>query len=83
MVLTIYCLIEDELYPAFCQQHGLPRRAGLAPALSDRACLTLELVGLYLGYRSQKQLYAQRPDRFSAWFPALRCRVAFTPRKEI
>ena len=27
-VIAIYCLIEDELYPAFCQQHGLPRRAG-------------------------------------------------------
>ena len=22
-VIIIYCLIEDELYPAFCQQHGL------------------------------------------------------------
>ena len=27
-VVIIYCLIEDELYPAFCRHHGLPRRAG-------------------------------------------------------
>ena len=27
-VITIYCLLEDELYPAFLKQHGLPRRAG-------------------------------------------------------
>ena len=40
--LAIYCLIEDELYPAFCQQHGLPRRAGFPPALSDSECLTVE-----------------------------------------
>ena len=48
-VIAIYCLIEDELYPAFCQQHGLPRRAGFPPALSDSECLTVELVGQYLG----------------------------------
>ena len=27
-VITIYCLIEDELYPAFLKQQGFPRRAG-------------------------------------------------------
>ena len=74
----VICLIEDELYPAFCQQHGLPRRASFAPALSDSESLTIELVGQYLGYTSQKQLYEHMHDRFGAWFPALRCRVAFT-----
>ena len=76
-VIALYCLIEDELYPAFCQQHGLPRRAGFPPALSDSECLTIELVGQYLGYTSQKQLYEQMHDRFGAWFPALPDRVAF------
>ena len=79
-VIAIYCLIEDELYPAFCQQHGLPRRSGFPPALSDIECLTVELVGQYLGYASQKQLYEHMRDRWSAWFPALRDRVAFTRR---
>lgn len=77
-VIAIYCLIEDELYPAFLKQHGLPRRAGFPPTLSDSECLTVELVGQYLGYTSQKQLYAQMHDRFGAWFPALRDRSAFT-----
>ena len=76
-VIAIYCLIEDELYPAFCQQHGLPRRAGFPPALSDIECLTVELVGPYLGYTTQKQLYEQMHDRWNTWFPALRDRVAF------
>ena len=76
-VIAIYCLLEDELYPAFCQQHGLPRRAGFPPALSDSECLTVELVGQYLGYTSQKQLYEQMHDRWSTWFPALKDRVAF------
>ena len=77
-VITIYCLIEDELYPPFCQQHGLPRRAGFPPALSDSECLTIEWVGQYLGYTSQKQLYGPMHDRFGAWFPALRDRSTFT-----
>ena len=77
-VIIIYCLIEDELYPAFCRHHGLPRRAGFLPALSDSECLAIELVGPYLGYASQKQLYEQMHDRWSTWFPALKDRVAFT-----
>ena len=77
-VITIYCLLEDELYPAFCQQHGLPRRAGFAPALSDSECLTIALVGPYLGYTSQKQLYEQMRDRWRTWFPALKDRGSFT-----
>ena len=77
-VIAIYCLIEDELYPAFCQQYGLPRRAGFPPALSDSECLTVELVGQYLGYTSQKHLYEQMHDRWSGWFPALRDRSGFT-----
>ena len=77
-VIIIYCLIEDELYPAFCRHHGLARRAGFLPALSDSECLAIELVGPYLGYASQKQLYEQMHDRWSTWFPALKDRVAFT-----
>jgi hypothetical protein len=77
-VITIYCLIEDELYPQFCRVHGAPRRAGFPPALSDSECLTLEVVGHYLGYTTQKQLFAQLHERFGAWFPGLRDRPAFT-----
>ena len=47
------------------------------PPLSDSECLTVELVGQYLGYTSQKQLYEQMHDRWSTWFPALKDRVAF------
>ncbi len=77
-VICIYCLIEDELYPRFCQEHGPPRRAGFAPALSDSECLTLEIVGHYLGYTNQKQLFEHLRERFGAWFPGLRDREAFT-----
>ena len=35
------------------------------------------MVGPYLGYTTQKQLYEQMHDRWNTWFPALRDRVAF------
>ena len=35
-VITVYCLIADELYPDFCQKYGNPRRAGFSPDLKDR-----------------------------------------------
>ena len=71
-VIVIYSLIEDELYPRFCQHYGAPRRAGFAPALSDSECLTLEMVGHYRGYTTQKQLFERMQERFGAWFPGLR-----------
>lgn len=77
-VIAIYCLIEDDLYPSFCQHQGRPRRAGFAPALSDSECLTIEIVGHYLGYNTQKQLFKQMRALFGAWFPGLRSREAFT-----
>ena len=36
------------------------------------------MVGQYLGYTSQKQLYEQMHDRWRTWFPALKDRAAFT-----
>ena len=76
-VIAIYCFISDELYPAFYQANGKPRRAGFEPALSDAECLTIEIVGHFLGYSSQKKLYEQMREHFTDWFPALKDRPAF------
>ena len=76
-VISIYCFIEDGLYPAFCQANGNPRRAGFDPGLSDAECLTIEIVGHFLGYSSQKKLYEQMREHFTDWFPALKDRPAF------
>ena len=50
-VIALYCLIEDELYPHFCHHYGRPRRSGFSPSLSDSECLTIEVVGHFLGIR--------------------------------
>ncbi len=81
-VVAIYCLIEDELYPRFCQQQGRPRRAGFPPALSDSECLTIEMVGHYLGYSTQRQLFKQMRALFGAWLPGLRDRGAFARQSD-
>ena len=49
-VIALYCLIEDELYP----HYGRPRRSGFSPSLSDSECLTIEVVGHFLGCSPQK-----------------------------
>lgn len=76
-VIAIYCFVSDDLYPAFCQSFGKPRRSGPAPVLSDAECLTIEIVGHFLGFVSQKQLYEQMHERFGTWFPGLKDRPAF------
>lgn len=76
-IIAVYCLITDELYPAFCQQYGKPRRAGFEPALSDPECLAIEVVGQYLGYAKQKTLYERMRQQCGAWFPGLQDRSTF------
>jgi hypothetical protein len=76
-VIAIYCFISEDLYPEYCRRNGKLRRSGPTPALSDAECLTIEIVGQYLGYHTQKQLYEQMHERFGTWFPALKDRPAF------
>ena len=54
--------------------NGKPRRAGFEPALSDAECLTIEIVGHFLGYSSQKKLYEQMREHFLGYFPDLKDR---------
>ena len=42
-----------------------------------RMRILIEIVGQYLGYHRQKQLYERMHERFGSWFPALTDRVAF------
>ena len=65
-VVAVYCLITDALYARFCQRYGRPRRAGFESALPDEECLTIEIVGQFLGYPTQKQFYERMHDPFGA-----------------
>lgn len=76
-VTAIYCFVCEDLYPAYCRRNGKPRQAGPEPALTDAECLTIEIVGQFLGYQTQKQLYEQMHERFGCWFPELKDRPAF------
>ena len=66
-IITVYCLVEDEL-------RGRPRlrQRGHAPALSDGEVLTMEIVGEYLGLDTDTGLYRYFRRHYGVWFPALR-----------
>ncbi|MBM3262254.1 MAG: IS982 family transposase [candidate division Zixibacteria bacterium] len=77
LLICVYCLISEELYPSFTLRYGRTRRAGFTPSLTDEECLTIEVIGQYLGYDRQKRLFEQMKDRFGYLFPALTDRVSF------
>lgn len=76
-MIAVYCLLADELSPAFCRQYGPPRRAGFAPQVSDPECLAIEVVGQYWGYGKQEDLFERMRTQFKGWFPALADRSTF------
>lgn len=76
-VIAVYCLICDELYPTFLHRFGPIRHGGFSPQLTDCECLTIEIVGPFLGYDKQKRLFNQMSAQFGAFSPALKERVAF------
>jgi hypothetical protein len=67
-IIYVYCLIVqyfEQLFP------NRLRKAGFAPALSDEEALTIEVVGEYLGFESDKQMYRYFRYHYRTWFPAL------------
>jgi hypothetical protein len=65
-IIIIYCLIDDWL-----QTQPKYRRRGPQPTLTDSELLTIEVVGNFLGYETDKGLYLYFPRHYRQWFPAL------------
>jgi hypothetical protein len=65
-MVTVFCLIDDWL------QGQQIRRAGFAPTLHDSEVLTMEVVGEFLGYEADSQLWLYFRQHWSDWFPGLR-----------
>jgi hypothetical protein len=68
LLLKTFCWIDDEIKALM---GGRLRQRGPAPTLSDSEVITMELVGEYLGWDQDKQLF----ERFSRYhqdeFPRL------------
>jgi hypothetical protein len=65
-LISVYCLIDDWLKGKRIRQRG-PQ-----PRLSDSEVLTIEVVGEFLGFDMDQQLYTFFRSFFGDWFPALK-----------
>lgn len=69
LIITIFCLIDDELQRLYIKQPW--RRRGFAPVLSDAEVLTIEAVGELLGLDTDTTVFRYFRHHFGDWFPAL------------
>jgi hypothetical protein len=68
LILTVFCWVDDELHAAHLEAL---RQRGPAPLLADSEVLTLELVGEYLGFDTDTQLFWYFRQHHADAFPAL------------
>lgn len=67
-IIYVYC----QVCQVFQKRFPTPlRQAGFAPGLSDEEALTIELVGDFLGYETDSQMYRYFRKHYADWFPHL------------
>ena len=54
------------------------RTRGEPPSLSDSEVITLEIVGEYLGYGSDKAIWSYFKNHWKHYFPDMSCRTSFS-----
>ena len=70
-IITVYLCIDEIL-----KTLPKPRKRGPAPLLTE--VITMEIVGEFLGFGSDKAIYEYFKNHWNAWFPQLGCRTTFT-----
>jgi hypothetical protein len=74
-IISVFCCVED-LLKKIC--HGLKiRQRGFSPKLSDAELMTIEIVGEFLGFKTDKKIWEYFKRHFNDWFPQLPCRTTF------
>lgn len=64
-IVAVFCLIDDQL------QERRIRSRGPTPKLSDSEVLTIEIIGEFLGFDTDKGIYLFFRRHYQEWFPAL------------
>ena len=73
LIISIYCLIDDELLTLLPQlPGGRVRQCGPSCRLSDSEVLCIEVAGLFLGHAQDKDNFAYFRAHHSKLFPALK-----------
>lgn len=74
-IIAVYCCVEQ-----MWQRSAIPprlRQRGFAPKLSDAEVLTMEIVGEFLGFDTDQQIWQYFRSHWQSWFPALGSRSTF------
>lgn len=67
-IIYVYCFVVQYYQRLFPSRL---RRAGFQPKFSDEEALTLEIVGEYFGFETDKQLYRYFQKHYHDWFTRL------------
>lgn len=70
LIVTVFCLIDDTL-PSCLDGRSL-RERGPLPLLADAEVLCIEVIGEYLGFDQERQMFAYFRRHFAHFFPTLR-----------
>ena len=68
-IIAVSCCVE-QMWPTNSIPSRL-RQRGFPPKLSDAEVLTLEIVGEFLGFDSDQQIWKYFRSHWKSWFPAL------------
>ena len=74
-IVTVFVLVDD-FYKDFSKLHKL-RKSGFSPKLSDSEVITMEIVGEYLGFYKDKDIYKYFKHHWSNLFPRMPHRTNF------
>lgn len=72
-IISVFCLV-DALYKKSVSKL---RSRGFQPKLSDSEVVTMELVGEFLGFDTDKAIWAYFKQHWLVWFPGLGARTNF------
>jgi len=75
-IISVFCQVDDELN-ALLQNKPL-RQRGFVPMLADSEVITMEIVGEFLGYDSDKGMWKYFSSHWRHFFPRIPERTTFT-----
>lgn len=75
LIITVFCLIDDQLKKLLDGRKL--RQRGFQPNLADSEVITMEIVGEFLGYDQDKQIWQYFKEHWSHFFPAMPDRTNF------
>ena len=74
-IISVFCCVE-ELMGKACNGCKI-RQRGFSPKLSDSEVITIEIVGEFLGFDTDKKIWEYFLRHWNHWFPKLSCRTTF------